>query len=409
MAKGYSQEKGIDFEESFSPVVDKATLRIFLTIAAELKLKLIQFDVPSAFTRAELKEEVYVKLPIEFYPEGAGKVYRLRKALYGLKQAPLAFFNHMKSILGKIGMNPSTVDRCFFFRTNGSSSRTDGYSHIHDMMTLHVDDGLAAIPPREEKTMVEFLKNELDATISDIVEQHLGIDVRRTKDGIYISQTNYIERLMQRFSVESRHWPKIPMTPKIDLQPKLPNEAETGFPYKELVGALIYIGCCTRPDISFAVNKLAQFYSQPTDAHYSAALQVLSYLGGTADAELHLGRRGTDRSELKAYFDSDFAEDKVTRKSVSGTIIFLDNSPVMWSSKRQRIIAQSSTEAEYLAVYYGRNDLIYLQNFLTSIGINIVEINSRSTVMQDNMSTIALITDNNSRGRTQYFDVKLRI
>jgi hypothetical protein len=183
------------------------------------------------------------------------------------------------------------------------------------------------------------------------------------------------------------------MKPKPKLEPKKPEEAETGFPYKELVGALIYVSCCTRPDISFAVNKLAQFYSKPTNIHYSAALMVLSYLAGTADIAIHLGGRQRDTA-ITAYIDADFAEDNETRKSVSGVVIMINNSPVSWFSRRQRIIAQSSTEAEYLAVFYGRNELIWIQQFMKEIGFN--EIEKSTTIMQDNQSTMALITDGNS-------------
>ena len=170
----------------------------------------------------------------------------------------------------------------------------------------------------------------------------------------------------------------------------------------------MHVSTCTRPDISFAVGKLSQVYSEPTDEHYSAALMVLSYLGGSSDAEIRLGGRGKGLgSEILSFIDSDFAKDVTSRKSVSGMVTFMNNSPIQWSSKKQRIIAQHSTEAEYLAVFYGRNEIIYLQNFLSSIGIS--NISARTTVFQDNTSTISLITENNARGRTKYFDVKLRI
>jgi hypothetical protein len=110
---------------------------------------------------------------------------------------------------------------------------------------------------------------------------------------------------------------------------------------------------------------------------------------------------------ITAFIDADFAEDQDTRKSVSGIAIKLGNSLIAWSSKRQRIIAQSSTEAEYLAVYYGRNEVVWIQQFFQEIGIT--DIQNKTKIMQDNLSTIALITDGNSRGRTKYFDVKLRI
>ena len=111
------------------------------------------------------------------------------------------------------------------------------------------------------------------------------------------------------------------MKPKFDIVPRRKDEAVTGFPYKELVGALIYVSTCTRPDISFAVGKLSQVYSEPTDEHYSAALMVLSYLGGSADAEIRLGGRGKGLgSEILSFIDSDFAEDVTSRKSVSGIV-----------------------------------------------------------------------------------------
>ena len=116
VAKGYSQEQGVDFEESFSPVVNKSTLRTFLAIAASERMKIIQFDVPSAFTLAPLKEEVYVKLPAETFPEGIGKVYKLKMALYGLKQSPLAFFKLLKNFFGNLGYSSSQRDPCLFYK-----------------------------------------------------------------------------------------------------------------------------------------------------------------------------------------------------------------------------------------------------------------------------------------------------
>ena len=333
------------------------------------------------------------------------------KALYGLKQSPLAFFKFLQKNFDDLKMQASQHDPCFFFRREKSTSTStvDDFRNMTRMSIVHVDDGKMAVRPGQDEIRVKkFLKEKFNATISDGDENYLGIDVRWVDScTIGISQSGYIRKMIQKFSGSTESPPVIPMKTRPLLEPKSSDEAETGFPYKELVGALSYVSCCTRPDISFAVSKLAQFYSAPSNTHYSAAMQVLSYLGGTADLELHLGGRGTKLSAITAYLDADFAEDMETRKSVSGMAILMNNSLIAWSSKRQRLIAHSTTEAEYLAVYYGRNDVVWIQQFLEEIGFSRVP--EKTTVMQDNKSTISLIVDGNSRGRTKYFDIKLGI
>lgn len=180
-------------------------------------------------------------------------------------------------------------------------------------------------------------------------------------------------------------------------------DVRTSFPYRELIGALIFISVCTRPDVSFSVNKHAQFFSDATDEHFGSALRILAYLASTKNFGLSLGGRSS--LEIRAYVDADFAGDLDTRLSTTGNLIYIGDSLISWASKRQKLIATSSTEAEYLAVFYSLRDIQYIEQVLRSVfsdqHFNIV-------VYQDNMSTIALIRNESSKGRCKHFDVKLK-
>jgi hypothetical protein len=195
VAKGYNQQQGVDFIESFSPVVEKSTIRIFLEIAASKNMKLLQFDVPSAFTLADLKEEVFIKLPTEFFPSGKNKVFKLKKALYGLRQSPLAFFNHLKDKFEKINLKQNQKDPCFFYENSSNSN------DILSMAIVHVDDGLIAVPTREkEEEYKKYFKYELSAIFSERIESYLGIEISRISPSIItIKQKSYIAKLCPTF------------------------------------------------------------------------------------------------------------------------------------------------------------------------------------------------------------------
>lgn len=193
------------------------------------------------------------------------------------------------------------------------------------------------------------------------------------------------------------------MDPGKKLISKTESDSDCVSPYKELVGSLIYISTCTRPDISFSVNKHAQHFSAPTEEHFQSAIKILGYLCSTKELGLSLGGRCSP--EIILYADADFAGDEQSRFSVTGNLIYVGNSLVSWTSKKQKLIATSSTEAEYLAVFYSLRDVQYINQFLDSI---YTEIKFSITFFQDNLSTMALIQNESSKGRSKHFDVKLK-
>lgn len=194
------------------------------------------------------------------------------------------------------------------------------------------------------------------------------------------------------------------MSKTITLKARTPDEEPCTGPYKNLIGALIYISTCTRPDISFAVNRHAQYFSDPSEQHFKSALKILSYLNATQDLGLHLG--GRRAGDIRVYADADFAEDTETRQSTTENLIYIGDSLVSWASKKQKLIAASSTEAEFLAVFYTLRDVQFLDQLIRGI---YTKQKFPIILYQDNLSTVALIKNQSNKGRTKHFDVKLKV
>ena len=193
------------------------------------------------------------------------------------------------------------------------------------------------------------------------------------------------------------------MDPKSQLKKRSEADAPCTRPYRDLVGALIYIATYTRPDIAFSVNRHAQFLADPTEQHYDSALKILAYLYATRQLGLRLGGRFSN--DLLVYADADFAGDEETRNSVTGNVIFYGDSIISWASKRQKLIATSSTEAEFLSAFYTLQDVRYVDQLIGGI---FPEIPRHIEFYQDNLSCIALIKNESSKGRSKHFDVKLK-
>jgi histone deacetylase 1/2 len=151
------------------------------------------------------------------------------------------------------------------------------------------------------------------------------------------------------------------------------------------------------------VNRHAQFFSAASEEIYDSALKILAYLGSTMEVGLSLG--GRNNQDIRAFVDSDFAGDEISRLSTTGNLIFVGDSLISWASKRQKLIATSSTEAEFLAVFYSLRDVQFIHQLVISA---IPEQNSQIIIFQDNLSTIALISNESSKGRTKHFDIKLK-
>ena len=194
------------------------------------------------------------------------------------------------------------------------------------------------------------------------------------------------------------------MDPKAQLTKRGDSEPVCIRPYRELVGALIYLVTCTRPDVVFAVNRHAQYFSDPADRHFDSALKILAYLNSTRRLGLYLGGR-SESNDLIVYADADFASDEESRNSTTGNLIYFGDSLISWTSKKQKLIATSSTEAEFLSAFYTLQDIRYVDQLLKGI---FPEIPRKITLFQDNQSCIALIRNESSKGRSKHFDVKLK-
>ena len=355
---GNHQQEGIDYNETFAPVAKMTTVRIFLAIAASKNWELHQMDVHNAFLHGDLAEEVYMKLPPGFESLDPSLVCRLRKSFYGLKQAPRCWFAKLVTALKTYGFLQSYSDYSLFSFTK---------ANIQINVLVYVDDLI--ISGNDSATLCTFKAYLSDCfKMKDLgpLKYFLGIEVARSSAGLFLCQRKYTLDIIYEaglLGAKPSGFP-IPQNHRLGLADRelLPDPEV----YRRLVGRLIYLAV-TRPDLTYSVHILSQFMQEPCIEHWEAALKVVRYLKGTPGQGILLSA-DCDLT-LQGWCDSDWAACPITRRSLTGWLVFLGQSPVSWKTKKQPTVSLSSAEAEYRSMAALTCELKWLKALLLSLGV----------------------------------------
>ena len=403
VAQGFSQKPGIDFKETFAPVAKLVSIRVYLHMAACEDWELDQMDVKNAYLNGFLEEVIFMRQPEGYkVPGKEEKVLRLKKGLYGLKQAGRVWNDMLDDFLLQQGFTKLTGEWCIYIKV------IDGAPLV---ISVYVDDLVLGSPRRY---LVDDMKVVLKANfkMDDLgpLGYILGLRVVRDRPSrvLYLVQDAYIERVLERFGMADCVAVATPMTPGAPLQ-QVPLESDLSHvewmkescPYRSAIGCLMYAMVGSRPDIAVAVGVLSRYLENPLWHHWVAVKRVLRYLRGTSSYGLMLGEGGM---ELSSWSDSDWAGDVDTRRSTSGYVLQLGSSTVSWSSKRQEIVALSSTEAEYIALTRTAQEVLWMGGVLSELGYEpeVVPV----VVRGDNQGALALAKNPEFHPRTKHIAVR---
>jgi hypothetical protein len=392
--RGFTQRPGVDYDETFSPVVKPATVRTILTLAHSRDWPIHQLDVKNAFLHGTLTETVFCSQPTGFVDAALpDHVCKLKKSLYGLKQAPRAWYSRFATYLFSLGFSEAKSDTSLFIYRRGTETV---------YLLLYVDDiVLTASSQSLLHQVITALKKEFAMKDLGALHHFLGVAVQRQKDTLCLSQRQYTLDILARHGMSDCK----PCSTPVDTCAKVP--AEAGPPvtdptaFRSLAGALQYL-TFTRPDIAYAVQQICLHMHDPREVHLTAAKRILRYLQGTLSYGLVIPRSAP--TQLVIYTDADWAGCPDTRRSTSGYAVFLGGSLVSWSSKRQPTVSRSSAEAEYRAVANGVAEASWLQQLLHELHQPLA---SASLVYCDNVSAVYLSTNPVQHQRTKHVEIDL--
>jgi len=395
VAKGFSQIPGIDFTATYAPALRLESLRTIMAIAAKSDLETHHMDVKSAYLNGTLTEEIYMEQPPGF-SNGTDDVCRLHKSIYGLKQSGRIWNQRLHSAFIKLNYTRSDADHCLYSRIDDTE---------YTIIGVHVDDLTIATSHNNLTRVKDELKSCFEMTDLGECQQIVGIEMRRDRGSktIGLFQSQYIDTILTRFGMENSKLASTPLDPNVKLIPRSGSEQDPkmkGVPYQEAIGSLMYAALGTRPDISFAVQHLSQFSSNPSPAHWTAVKRVLRYLNNTRDFGIIFD--GNSDHILTGYTDSDWGSNLADRKSISG-YIFHFNGPVSWNSKKQPTVALSSMEAEYIAISHATREAVWLRHALSTLGFPQT---SPSELNADNQAALSFSNDEDSHRRTKHIDIR---
>ncbi|GJR79770.1 putative RNA-directed DNA polymerase, partial [Tanacetum coccineum] len=394
VAKGFSQREGIDFDETFSPVVKMVTVRCLICIAVSNDWPLSQLDVNNAFLYGDLNEDIYMSLPLGFECADKNKVCKLNKALYGLKQAPRQWNAKLTTVLVEHGFVQSKFDYSLYIK------------HSNDLfvaLLVYVDDFIITGNNIDEiENFKSYLKSKFMIKDLGAMKYFLGIEILDNANGICMTQRKYCLELIHEFGLLDAKPVTTPLPENCVLAV---NESDSDkslkniFEYQKLLGKLIYL-THTRPDISYVVHCLSQHMHAPLQSHLRIALRVIRYLKNSPGTGIQIFK---DKNlKLSCFTDADWAKCLRTRKSVSGFCVFFGKSLVSWKSKKQTTISRSSAEAEYRCMASATCEIMWLINLLGDLCIKgQLPVNLYS----DSSSAIQIAANPVFHERTKHFEV----
>jgi len=370
VAKGYAQRYGIDYDKTTAPTVRLESFRVLLHIAASLGWDVQHFDIKTAFLHGILPENetMFMEQPPGFEVPGKEDwVMKLMKSIYGMKQASRVWNRTFDRAVRGWGFKRLSSEWCIYWRQTPTGTV---------IFAVHVNDIISIAPkPSMNKAFKSQLKGKWDITDLGPAKFALGIAISRNPsvNTISISQTALIDRVVEQFNQRDAHPVDVPMVAGLQLcrpnktdpvPPEIAAWAERT-PYRSLVGSLMYIAIGTRPDVAYAIGRLAFFLNCYRPEHWEAATRVLRYLKGTRSLVLKLG--GQNSLRLVGYSDSDYANCPDTSRSIGGYCFSLGSGMVSWSSRKQRTVADSSCYAEYIALHEASHEAVFLRELLDEI------------------------------------------
>ena len=412
VAQGFSQVPGIDFCETFAPTVKKELLRIYLALCLALNLFIHQVDIVRAYLESMLNDNefpIFMKLPPgvhEFRQIRRGLLCRLLRSLYGLKQLGRLWNQNVIAFYKSIRFRQLNGDPSILIRQTKDEI---------NIVSVYVDDFLLA---SNEMATLEALKKLLGKKyeMKDLgeVKTIIGWQIMRDLAAriLKIDQSAFIRDLVIKEGLTDCNANVIPMKAgsAIEMNDSDDYEETELREYQRLIGKLIYLACGTRPDIAFVVGQLSRHNTDPRKGHLRAAKRVIRYLKGTIQMGLVFGRevnshlpRDPPPYGLVGYADSNFAGDPADQKSVMGYCFFLNRAVVSWSSKKQRTMSTSSTEAEYIALGHAVREAVWIRRFINEIEIEVI---GELTLFGDNKMSIALTKNTESQHQTKHIDVQ---
>ncbi|WZY94078.1 hypothetical protein YC2023_066407 [Brassica napus] len=396
VARGFTQTYGEDYIDTFAPVAKLHTIRIVLSIATNLEWDLWQMDVKNAFLQGELEDEVYMHPPpgLEHLVK-PGNVLRLKKAIYGLKQSPRAWYRKLSTTLNGRGFRKSELDHTLFTLTGPSGSI---------VILVYVDDLIITGSDKAGiQATKEFLKSVFDIKDLGEMKYFLGIEICRSKEGLFMSQRKYTMDMLKETDVLGGKIAKTPLEEGYKVLREGEVEENQLFEdaklYRRMVGKLIYL-TITRPDICFAVNQVSQHMQAPKVHHWKMVDRILRYLSGSHGQGVWMGCNGS--TEVVGYCDADWAGDRVDRRSTTGYCTFIGGNLVTWKSKKQKVISCSSAEAEYRAMLKLTNELVWIKGILKHLEI---EQTTPMTMHCDNQAAIHIASNSVFHERTKHIEV----
>ncbi|CAI5971889.1 unnamed protein product [Closterium sp. NIES-65] len=400
VARGFSQRQGVDYFQTFSPTPKMTTLRVLLHIAAQRDYELHSLDFSTAFLQGSLHEEIWLRRPPGFtgtFPPGTQ--WSLRRPVYGLRQAPREWHDTLRTTLAALGFAPSTADPSLFLRTDTSLPPFYILVYVDDLVFATADTaGLAYVKS-------ELLKRHTCTDLGEL-RSYLGLQITRdrARRTITLTQSHMVQQVLQRFGFTYSSPQATPLPTRHSLS-ALPSDesVESSGPYAELVGCLMYLMTCTRPDLAYPLSILARYVApgRHRPEHMAAAKRVLRYLCSTSGMGLVLG--GRSPVVLTGHADASWADDQATQRSSQGYTFSLGSGSVSWRSTRSSSVLGSSCEAEIYAGAMAAQELRWLTYLLTDLG----ELPRSPPVLYvDNKAMLALCREQRLEHRTKHIALR---